>query len=492
MNVENRVNEEVYYGVIPTTNKDKIYGFWDILLATGAWAIATWCYVHGGTGATILGLKEMLSNTFFGMTLAGLLLCLAVIIPTRYGIDLWVYQKAVFGPKGMIIIAILAIGANFGYEAINAQLYSNSITKIIEATGIHVAPGWSPWIASTCILFGLWIALRGPIAVKKATRIMVPSLMAVGIIIVMLVFSKYSFAELAAIIPINAADYPNRWEAYMVVMEWNIAFIFAWYAALGVLPRLVKTERESYWGHVGGFAMIMAIFICIGAITSLAMLATTGVESVDPTEWLIALGGPALGLLSLIFIGIANITTQAVALYSFTVSTKVLKPEWKYRNVALFWTAWCLILVFWGGVWNYYNTFLSVVGCICGPGVALILVDFYIIRKQRFSMKSLYSRKKSNAYSYTGGFNIPVCIAFICGVITYFLVYDPINAVPRSSIFLYTTATGLAMLVSAATYWILNKIAPIRRYIRKDLEETLVAVPEGVSTDDSQQECANA
>lgn len=491
MSIEQRVNEEVYYGIIPTTRKDKMYNFWDILLATGAWAIATWCYVQGGYGATILGMKEVITNTFFGMTLAGLILCLAVIIPTRYGIDLWVYQKAVFGYRGMTLIAILAIASSFGYEAINAQLYANSITKIVEAAGIRVASGWSPWIASTCILFGMWIALRGPIAVKKATRIMVPSLMAVGVIIIILVFSNYSFAELAAIKPLNLADYPNRWEAYMIVMEWNIAFIFAWYAALGVLPRLVKTERESYWGHVGGFAMIMAIFICIGAITALAMVAATGVESVDPTEWLITLGGPALGLLSLIFIGIANITTQAVALYSFTVSTKVLKPDWSYRNVAIFWSVWCLILVFWGGIWNYYSTFLSVVGAICGPGVALLLVDFYIIRKQRFSMASLYSRKKSSAYNYTGGFNIAVCIAFAAGIICYFLVYDPINAVPRSNVFLFTTATGLAMAVSAGTYWLLSQFEPIRRYIRKDLDETLVAVPEGVSTRDSQQECMN-
>jgi len=451
--------------------QERVYSFWDVFLATGAWAIATWCYVHGAQIAKIIGLKPAITNTIFSMILVGLMMYFLVIISTRHGIDIWIYQRAVFGYTGVMIFAIFMIAAQFGYPALNAKVYASSIMKIFAASGIPLSSSWSPWIASTCIIFGGIIALRGPIAVKKATRIMVPSLIMVGVIIVASVFIKFSPSALHAVKPPQTDTYSSFWESYMVVTEWNIAFIFAWFVALGVFARLVKTERASYWGHLSGFSGLMAVFICFGALTSLAMLAGSGVHSNDPTDWLIQLGGPLFGLLSLIFIGIANITTQAVAVYSMTVSTKVIKPEWSFNKVAIFWSFWCFMLIFWGGIWDNYNIFLSVVGAVCGPAVSLILVDFYIIRKQRFSFRSLYQVEDENAYAYTKGFNIPAIFAFTLGVIGYIYVYDPIQSLPRSNIFLFTTATGFAVIISGMTYYLLSLIKPINQYLRKDAKK---------------------
>ncbi|HLR70675.1 MAG TPA: cytosine permease [Pseudogracilibacillus sp.] len=467
----NNVDKDVYYGITPLLKHERIYSYWDIVLATGAWAIATWCYVQGGQIASMLGLKEVLTSTMFGMTLAGLVIYLCVIIATRYGIDIWVYQRAVLGHLGLSIFALLYIGGQFGYYAINAEVYVNSIVKVFAAGGISVPDALFPWIAITSVLLGTWIALKGPIAVRTSTRIMVPCLLAVGLIILISVLTKYSLSELAAIKPIYADAYGGSWINYMLVMEWNISYILAWFGALGVLARLVKTERASYWGHMTGFSVIMAVFICIGALTALAMLAATGVESVDPTEWLIELGGPVFGVLSLLFIIIANITTQAVGLYSFAVSTKVIKPELKFTSVTLFWAGWTILLVFWGGIWEYYEIFLAVVGSTAGSVVALILADFYIVRKRKLSMKALYKIKGSKAYQYTGGFNIVALIAFAAGISSYLFVYDPINAVPRNNLFLYTTATGIAMLTSAGVYVLLSLIPPVQKYLRKDLKE---------------------
>src|SRR5690625_5124808 len=125
----------------------------------------------------------------------------------------------------------------------------------------------------------------------------------------------------------------------------------------------------------------MSAFVSIGVLTALAMLAATGAESVDPTDWLLELGGPGFGILSLIFISIANITTVAVSLYGIAISTKVLKPNLSFKYVTLFWTGWIILLIFWGGIWQYYHVFLALLGATAGPIVALILVDFFLIRK---------------------------------------------------------------------------------------------------------------
>ena len=120
------------------------------------------------------------------------------------------------------------------------------------------------------------------------------------------------------------------------------------------------------------------------------MMAETG-TLIDPTEWLIYLAGPKLALLSLVFVGFANITTAAVGLYSVSVSTKLLNPELNYKAVAVYGPV-LGILVVWNGIWTYYGVFLAVMGCINAPALALYLSDHYLVRKGKF-FRSIFKGK---------------------------------------------------------------------------------------------------
>ncbi|WP_174615484.1 NUDIX hydrolase [Virgibacillus ihumii] len=53
---------------------------------------------------------------------------------------------------------------------------------------------------------------------------------------------------------------------------------------------------------------------------------------------------------------------------------------------------------------------------INGSPAALLLVNFNQIRKQKFTMRSLYPVDGKNAYKYTKGFNILAIIAFALGI----------------------------------------------------------------------------
>ncbi|MBY7144287.1 cytosine permease [Virgibacillus sp. NKC19-3] len=393
---------------------------------------------------------------------------LCVIITTRYGIDIWIYQKAVFGYLGLIVFAVIMLASQLGYDVINTEVFASSMIKVMGTYGLELSDAWTPWLATACALLGTWIAIKGPIAVRNVTRIMVPMLFLIGIIILITVFSNFSFSELMQIKPLYADEYGGAWEKYMIVTEWNIAFIFGWFASIGVVSRLTKSESKSYWGHFSGFTFIMASFVCIGVLTALAMLGATGVESVDPTDWLLELGGPVLGIMSLVFIAFANISTVAVSLYGIAISTKVLKPELKFKYVTLFWAGWIILLIFWGGIWDYYHVFLALIGATAGPIVALILVDFFLIRKSRISMKDLYQVNGSKGYMYSKGINIPAVVSFFVGIAGYLFVYEPFEGVPRSDIFLFTTGTGFGMFVSGACYYLLSLIKPINHYLRKD------------------------
>ncbi len=473
--MSNQVDDEVYYGIIPLLPKDKIYGFWDILLITSGFAIATWCYVQGGYCATLLGIKSVILNTFFSITLAALFVVSVALVATRLGTDIWVYQRAVYGHIGVNIFLLVLFAAGWGWYAINAQMFGSSISKLLAAGGINLSPNMVVLLSLVCVLGGWYIAIKGPIAVRIATWVMVPSLFLVGVAILIMVFTQYSWPELLAMKPINAGLYNSPRETFMMIAEWNIAFVFAWFPVIGALPRLVKTEREGYWGTVIGFGVVMAMFICIGAVTGLIM-SQSGMPSSDPTDWLLALGGAKLGLISLFLIGIANISTAAAGTYSLCLSTKIVKPDIEYWKVATFWGLWLVLLTVWGGVWKYYPVFLALMGVTAAPGIGLIVMDYFIVRKGKISMQALYKVDGDNRFVYTKGFNLVGVGSLLLGIVVYFSVYDPINTVARLPIFNYTTAALLSAAVAMLTYYAASKIPAVRRYLKLERDEGEQAV----------------
>ena len=58
------IQQETITGVVPMTNGDRQYSFWDLFLSTSGFAIATWCYTQGAYVAQYLTFNQMLINIF--------------------------------------------------------------------------------------------------------------------------------------------------------------------------------------------------------------------------------------------------------------------------------------------------------------------------------------------------------------------------------------------------------------------------------------------
>jgi NCS1 family nucleobase:cation symporter-1 len=469
---QNMIQNEVFFGVVPLNKRDKIYSFWDIFLVTAGYAIATYCYIQGATLSTMMPLSSIILNVIGGMGFVGLFLCMTMMIATRFGVDLWFYQRAIYGFWGLCVIMVISFCCSLGYCGVNSHVYGLSLAKISNSlfgTNIETGSFAQQALSMTCILFGWIIAMRGPIAVRKVTRIMVPLLLLVGVLMVIMVLTRYSFSELLAFRPENYEG--KNWTSYMLGLEWNIAFIAAWYPAVGALPRLVKGEKQCFWGNWLGLVLVMGIFIIIGAFTSIAMSMATGTYSDDPTDWLMYFGGNTMGILSLVCIGFANITTQSLSIYVLSVSTKMLNPKWNYKAICTIWTVYTAVFLATGLMWKAYTLFVAIVGLVSAPAIALMCVDFFLLRKQKVSIDAMYMNRGNKAYYYTKGFNLVGFGCFILGIISFILVYNPMTATPTSDVFLFLTATGTAMATSALSYFICSKIPVLRKYMLQDRDD---------------------
>ena len=170
-------------------------------------------------------------------------------------------------------------------------------------------------------------------------------------------------------------------------------------------------------------------------------------------------------------IALANITTQATGMYCWTIATKEMWPSLKYRPIVAVYCAWLILLEFWGGIWTYYNMFLAVVAVTCGVCCAVVLSDYFLLRKGKFSIKSIYKIKGHNAYNYSGGFNIVSVICLAIGTTVYFLAYDPVNYAPRNATLFYFTPSGVSFVATFLSYFLISKIPVVNKYLLKDRKE---------------------
>lgn len=464
---KNSIGKETYYGIIPVLSGERLYGFREAILVTAGYGIATWCFVQGAFIASVLPFYIAIIATLTGILFFAVPAFLITVVSSRYGCDIWIYQRVIYGYRLNFLFLLLAVAFGSGWDAVNARVFANSILLVANTMGAGLSNDLVPWIGSGCVLLGFIIAWFGPVAVKKTSFIIIPVLIVVAVFMTIMILARSSPSELNAVTPISAKDYNSMSEGLMYVMESNFAYCIAWFSCLGALPRLMKSERGNMWGHLIGMGFIMALFICVGVLSG-TFMNSLGIYSEDPTEALIVIGGPVAGGISLIAVACANISTQALELYAFALATKVLKPNWNYRKILVGWLLLILIMTFSGKIWDYYSSFVSIGGCIYAPAIAIFLADFFIVRKEKFSLRSAYMLK--DGYAYTNGFNIVTIIAFSIGVIVYFTLFDPIAYKAISKIFFYLTATGASFLSSALTYILLSKIPRCRRYMK--IEET--------------------
>lgn len=465
------VRNETIFGLVPVKKTERTYGFLDTLLITSGFAIATWCYSQGALTASYLDFWQSLIVTFAVGGVFLIIECLPVIFAVRYGVDLWVYLRAVLGRNGVRIFATAVILGNWFWYAVAANMFGSSIAQICLGFGLEIPEGTVELISVLSVLFGSLIAIAGPKAIQWTSRILVSALLAVGIIVFFMCFTVVPFDQILAYEPDITDLAANKWEAYALAAEGMMAFAFSWSTQAIVLPRLCKTERAGYWGTFTGYAVVAPFFCFIGAVMAIVMFVATGTYVDDPTVMLATLG-PQVALLSLVLVAVANIGTQAVGSYVNDMVLKAAWPKVDYKVLVVLSAAYVSILTYTGQVTANFGQFISIAAYIQGPIIGIMFVDYIILRKRKFSLKSLYYQEGHHAYDFKGGFNwIGIAAIFISLFVALLFVYNPIFGTVQSPIFYVFTGSGFTAIMGGLLYWIASKIPPLRAIMLRDRDD---------------------
>jgi NCS1 family nucleobase:cation symporter-1 len=446
---EQLVRQESIFGRLPLLPQEREYGTFGAHNTCFAYAVATWCFMIGGYAANWVGAVQgivcLIAGNLVGVFLTTMPLSFGC---QRYGIEQIEYCKSSFGQRGSKIVLVLYIINMLGWTGLILVMFGNGIRNITRALG-YEAGGWVVGVG-VGIGLGLTYLLvtRGVHLLNVSNAIIAPGLGSLTIFMFYMLIQKHGWQSILAASPLEPG--PDPLINYFIVFEMGVASGFSWWGGIGFLARNTRTRRDAVYPEILQLGLAMSIVCCVSLFSALV------VKTDDPTEWMVPLGGVVMGVLALVFVALANVTSSAVSLFATGLALRHVRalrltPWW----VIMIWLIVpCVPFVFWPNqLYDLGDTFLTYNGTIYAPLSGILFADFFFLRKQRLSLWSLFDDDPQAEYHYSHGFNWVALGCVILGMFVYLWMYNPLTA-ETHALFRFMPASMASFLVPGLVYWV--------------------------------------
>ncbi len=453
------INSEVQFDLLPIKKSDREYGFRDYTFVITGFAVATWCFLIGGTLALFVDFKMAIIASIAGNMVSIILLSMSTSLPSaKYGIDGFTSSISYLGHNGTKSYLVLNAVVTVGWTIVLCTLVSRSLIQILNfTTGKDFSSNMY------VILFGLLVALlcwyvtlKGPHLIKVMSAVVVPVFLVVIVVLIFIISQSVGWGEIAQMAPLEPFDDP--WLNFLIAFELSLGAGFSWWPNIGGLARICKTSRAAFWPNIIGLVFAATVGTGLGAAAALL------VGDSDPASWMIPICGGAVGIIALILVSIANISANSIMIYTTSLGLKQIKALFRQKwfwVTAVYMTP-TLIGLFWSGI--IYDNFAFILGLACliyCPISMMAVVDFFILRKQNWDMRQFYNKTPESKFYFWKGFNLVALFVFISATPVYYLFLDPVT-LECTPAFRYATATGAVAVYCAIMYFLLSKLISVK------------------------------
>jgi NCS1 family nucleobase:cation symporter-1 len=415
--------EESIFGRMPVLLSEREYGTAGAHATCFAYAVATWCFLTGSYAAELVGAVEGMACLVLGATLGVFLAAMPLSLGCqRYGLEQIDFCKPAFGQRGALVVLVFYLINMLGWSGLILVMFGNSIRNLAEAMGF--APGG--WIVGAGAALGLWlsyvIVTRGVRLLNVSNGFISPGLALLVLLMFYLLLRDHGWQAIAAAPPLD--PHPSRLVNYLIAVELGIANGFSWWGGIGFLARNTRTRRNSVYPQV------LQLGVGNGVVCTIALFSALVVHSDDPTEWMVPIGGLFLGVVGLAFVAIANVSSVAVSLFASGLALRHV-PGLRtraWRHIMLLTAVPCVPFVLWPQqLYDLGDAFLAYNGTMYAPISGILFVDFFVLRRQRLSLRGIFDSSPGNPYHYWRGYHWPALVSVVLGQLVYLSLYDPIS-----------------------------------------------------------------
>ncbi len=450
--------EQIAFGRLPLLPAEREYGTRGAHSTCFAYAIATWCFLTGGFVAELVGAVQgaacLIAGSAIGVFLTTMPLSLGC---HRNGLEQMDVCKPSFGQRGTKILVVMYLINMLGWSGLILVMFGNGIKNIAIAIGFQ--PGG--WIVGAGVALGLGlaylIATRGVHLLNISNSILTPGIALLLAYMFYVLFHDYGWEVIASAPPLDPG--PKPLVNYLIAVELGVAGGFSWWGGIGFLTRNTRSRRNAVYPE------IIQLGFAGGAACTIGLFSALVVQTDDPTEWMVPIGGVIVGVIALLFVALANVTSTAVSIFASGLALRHVpalrtRPWWQLMALLI---VPCLPFVFWPGeLYDLGPAFLAYNGTMYAPISGIVFVDFFFLRGQRLNLWSIFEDASSGDYHYTRGFNLLALGSLIFGQVIYIYLYNPITGEVDER-FVFAPASLFAFFSAGIVYWVGMRLLAIRR-----------------------------
>lgn len=371
-----------------------------------------------------------------GTVIGTIVLTLIGNIGTRTGLATMAITRGAFGAKGSYLPVAANVIILMGWSWVQAMLAGISVNYVVAQT-----TGFSdPILFSVlCQALVVGLAILGHEGIEKAEPWFALLILLVMAYVFALAFTGHSTGEYVQI----ARD-PGLEFTPVLALDIVISTAISWTVLSGDLNRLARSQRAGILGSGLGYITSTVLAMVLG-LTAFSFILLDGKDPApfDPTVLADEFGW---ALAIVIFLSVMATNTMVVYGMVNSVVGAQTKTKLKFLPVALILGVISILGSTWLALLDQYTDFLTMIGAFFVPVFAILIVDYYIIKRGVCIPDIL--RDSGGLYAYARGINwVAVAVWVIGALVSYLLTYawpSPIGATIPSFFVSFLLYLGLS------------------------------------------------
>ncbi|WP_165314111.1 NCS1 family nucleobase:cation symporter-1 [Vibrio ziniensis] len=430
----------------PTKIKERTWSKFNIAALWVGISICVPTYTLGGILTNYFGLSvvEALLTILIANIIVLVPLTLNAFAGTKYGLPFPVVLRSSFGIMGSNVPCVIRGFVACGWFGIQTMFGGLAIHLFLS----EISSAWASLggVGEVIGFFIFWalnigVVLKGANSIKWLETLSAPLLLIVSLGLLFWASDKVSYTELLST-PANRPEGDGFAKYFMSGLTAMVGFWATLSLNIPDFSRYAKSQKDQVIGQIMGLPLTMFLFASLGVVMTAASETMFGQTISDPITLIGQIDSPFLVAVAMVMIVIATLSTNTAAnIVSPTNDFQNISPQHiDHTKGVLLTGAIGIAMMAWElmkkvgmiesdvSVEAYISNWLLGYSSLLGPIAGIMIVDYFLIKKQKLDVLALYKEDAYPAFNWAGfiALLIPVCftmMAIFFNVMTWFYDY---------------------------------------------------------------------
>lgn len=366
--------------------------------------------------------KQALGTILLGNLIVLVPMLLNAHAGAKYGIPFPVFVRAPFGLRGANLPALLRAFVACGWFGIQSWIGGQAIAAMVHV--LWPATANIPGVLWVCFL-GFWllnmvVVWCGVESIRFLQSYSAPFMVVMSFTLLIWMLRKAGgFGPM-----LSAPSHFHSTRSFLHFFFPSLTAMVGYWATLSLnipdFTRYAKSQESQIVGQAFGLPVAMTLYCFIGIAVTSASAVIFGAPIWNPIDLLGRFHQPFVAFLAMIALLVATLNVN--------IGANVVSPSNDFSNLAprlISYRSGGLITGFLGlammpwklmsSFGNYIFGWLVGYSGLLGPVAGIMVADYFLIRRTRLDVYSLYHR--GGPYEYTRGINPRAIIALAAGVV---------------------------------------------------------------------------